>query len=93
MKDGVYAVRDEKLNEFGILVLARNDQTVMRSIKDEITGSGSMMEKYGSDFTLFCVGEFDHASGVIVPLNVPRRVETVSNILQGGADAAQVDRA
>lgn len=61
----IYSLFDRKVGEFGGLVLAPNDESVRRALKDGLP-PGSTEAKYPHDFDLCCLGEFDSASGVII---------------------------
>lgn len=58
----VYALWDRKVREYGQLVVAANDEAVIRALRDGIP-KGSTVEKYPDDFDLMRLGNFDPESG------------------------------
>lgn len=82
MKNGVYAILDRKLREYGHLLLARNDETMKREARDGI-GPDHMIRRYPEDFDLYRLGEFENETGVLTPAEVPVLVENMSTLLGG----------
>lgn len=80
----VYSLLDRKLREFGPLVLAKNDETIRRSVVDGIRGSKSVQEAHAGDFDLFCVGEFEEENGMLTH-RPPVIVANVAEILEAYA--------
>lgn len=60
----IYSLFDRKVGEHGGLVLAPNDETVKRALRDGLPAN-STEAKYPNDFDLVCVGEFDATTGMI----------------------------
>lgn len=77
----IYSLFDRKLKEFGNLLLANNDQSIRRSARDGIPGSGTMMEKHPADFEIRLLGTFDMDTGQIVPEEIPVLLDGLDVIL------------
>lgn len=84
MKVKVYSLLDRKMRQFGQLLLAANDETLERMVRDVLVGSGSLMEKYPSDFDVFAVGAFDPDDGTLDG-HSPVLVACIADVL-GGAE-------
>lgn len=79
----VFSLWDRKLGEFGQLTIGRNDETLVRAIRDGIPGSGSMVEKHPEDFDLMELGEYFPATGFVAGRSgPPRLVRNVAEILR-----------
>lgn len=61
----MYSVFDRKLQEYGNVVLARNDEHIRRNLIDGVKGSKSVMELHPEDFDLVCLGTFDELKGEV----------------------------
>lgn len=77
----IYSLFDQKLKEFGPLLVMNNDEGMKRAVRDGIPGSGGTIEKYPEDYSLHRLGTYDADTGIIVPEEVPMFVELVSVIL------------
>lgn len=60
----LYTLFDRKMKEYGNLVMAQNDETVFRALREGIP-AGSTPGKYPEDFDLFYVGNYDVETGVL----------------------------
>lgn len=76
----VYSVLDRKVREFGQLLLSANDESMERTVRDVVSGSGTMMEKYPEDFDLHVVGSFNTETGELAR-SAPQLVGNVALIL------------
>lgn len=76
----VYSLFDRKLGEYGSLVLARNDDSIRRSVLDGIRGTNSLVELHPEDFDLMHVGSFDVEHGALDGSST-RFVASVASIL------------
>lgn len=70
----IYAVRDDLVG-FGHLTLDTSDAVAMRGFRAAMAGCVKRGEVSDvSYYSLYCLGSYDEASGVITPLAAPRRV-------------------
>ena len=77
MKKMMYSVRDDLAEVFQDCFASINDSTAKR---DFINGVSGKMIK--NDLTLYCVGEFNDATGLFTPLMAPRRMLSGMEILE-----------
>jgi len=69
---GVYTLYDRKVREFGALALARNDETILRELGDQVRRSPqSMMAQHPEDFDVMRVGEFFVETGYLAGVSGP----------------------
>jgi len=78
----VYSIYDKKMQEFGQLAVAKNDETFRRAVVENVKGSGSLIEKYPVDYQVFRVAEFDSSSGFISGYTPVVLVCEVAELLQ-----------
>lgn len=67
----VYALWDRKLAEFAAPSLAKNDEAMMRAVRDGIRGSNSLAERHPEDFEVMYLGEFYPETGFLAGLSGP----------------------
>lgn len=77
----MYSLLDVKLKEFGPIVLANNDFSLVRAMRDGIPGSNSTVDKHPEDFQVMYLGDFDMDTGKVSPVDIPELLDTVSTIL------------
>jgi len=70
----VYALWDRKLQSFGALVCERNDGTMLRSLRDGLRGSGSVLEQHPDDFDVMQLGEYHPQTGFVSAVGGPPRL-------------------
>lgn len=71
----IYSLFDLKMRQYGALVVARNDESIVRSLKDSLEkDTQSPVGKHPSDFELHELGEFDEESGRLKPRTSSRFV-------------------
>lgn len=70
MRFGVYSVYDSKAKAFLPPFVMVNDHVAVRVFADCANESGHQFCKFGSDFSLFKIAEFDDAIGEMLPLKV-----------------------
>lgn len=58
----IYTVRDDLAEEFGPLFEQKNDATAKRSVEELLKD-----KPYPADYSLYCIGEFDHDTGTFKP--------------------------
>lgn len=71
MKVRVFAVYDEKAKAFGQLGCCLHDGQAMRDFTDQICSPQSHLSKHPEDYKLYCLGEYDDNSGVLVSFPQP----------------------
>lgn len=76
MKYGIYAIHD-LLTSFGPLFLEQSDDCALRNF-NQLSLSDNVPV---NDYDLFCLGEYDIKTGLIVSLPVPRLVCHGSSLL------------
>lgn len=89
MKFGIYCIRDN-VNGFMSPVVDSNDPSAVRNFAHAMADHGSIFYTHPSDFSLYQLGEFDSESGSITPLDVPKFIDSGSNVyisMFGGVDA------
>lgn len=69
MKRSIYAIHDA-LNGFGSPFVDTNDATAKRNFSFAVNNNNDMSFS-PSDYDLYKVGEFDHETGVLIPLSTP----------------------
>lgn len=69
MEYNIYCVRDEKLvmNLYGAIMLQDNDDVAMRAFGAACKDPSSTWYQFPSDFSLWCVGTYNMATGEIMP--------------------------
>lgn len=77
----IFSMLDKKMGEYGALVLANNDEVVIRGLSEHLVGErgNSTLVKHPEDFDLMCVGQFDVETGRIVAWD-PKFVCNVSSL-------------
>lgn len=79
----VFALFDRKAREFGAPLTAANVDTMKRELQRNV-GEGSLLHKYPEDFDLYCLGEMDTETGVILP-DTPQCVALLKEVLDGSS--------
>lgn len=70
----VYAVvsaKDRAMDAFMQPWFVPRIQMAVRSFADEVNRSDSPMFKHPDDYDLYCIGQWDDASGVFMPVSPP----------------------
>ncbi len=69
MRRSLYCVRDSAMAAVHAPFMAPSDGVAMRSFRDECTRKreGNMMAEHPEDFELYCVGEYEEDTGVLIP--------------------------
>lgn len=81
MKTKVYSVFDSKAAVYGTPFFMPNDKMAVRAFSDLVNTSDTMVNKHVEDFSLFCVGEFDDMSAMIISL-VPINLATAASLVK-----------
>lgn len=71
---GVYAIYDSAAHVFTAPTIDISDASAVRSFKQAIANSGSVMNFKPDDFSLYQVGSFDVETGEIEPFTPPSRL-------------------
>lgn len=79
----VYSIYDRKVREYGSLLLAPNNDVMVRNVITGVRGSGSLMEKYPEDFQLEYLGDVDPNTGMLTAIDGrPEIVGSLSTLLE-----------
>lgn len=67
---GMYSIFDRKAVSYGVPMLFPNHEIAKRACGDAVRAGGDFdFIRYPDDFDVYCVGLFDTANGVIVPVS------------------------
>lgn len=77
----IYTIYDLKVQEYGNLVLAANDATVVRALRDGLPPN-TTEAKYPQDFNLMYMGTYHTHTGIIVGADGPQFVSSLEAILR-----------
>lgn len=83
----LYSLLDRKLREFGVVLTAQNDETMLRELHSNLKGRESTQGKYPEDFDLYRIGEVDVETGVVGGENPPRLVMNLKELLSDNGKA------
>lgn len=64
-----YSVYDAAAQSYSDPIVLATDAIAARGFQTESQNPDSVIAKFPTDFTLFCVGEFDTVSGDVSPVN------------------------
>lgn len=69
MKFKVLAVRDRAIDAFGQPMFSPNVGGAVRAFGDEVkrAAEGNQLNKHPEDFDLYIIGDFDDATGELIP--------------------------
>lgn len=65
----LYSIYDAAAQSYGDPIIFASDAVAARSFQIESQNSDSVVAKFPTDFTVFCIGEFDTVSGNVSPVN------------------------
>lgn len=83
----VYSLYDTKVCEFGGLVVAPNDESVLRGLAETFRQGGrSTLMQYPEDFNLYLVGEFNPETGVLVAESPTKLVVNCASVAKQAAE-------
>ena len=91
MTQYIFSVRDRVADVYGPPLFAASDAVCIRSIRAAAHGDESLMRYASADFDLYCIGEFDDASGTLIP-HVPTLVASLTSILGGDSHVSDTVR-
>lgn len=82
LKLGVYAIYDEASNAFYNPYVARTNEEAIRAFGDDVKKPESAANKHPKDFSLYHIGYFDQASGIIEgPGECPNRISKATDFI------------
>lgn len=65
----VYAIFDQAIKAYGHPFYARTNAEAIRGFQKEVNTEASVLFQSPSDYTLFCIADYDDESGVLTPLS------------------------
>lgn len=83
MKLKIYAIHDDKMQAFSRPLFFQNHGTAIRSFSDAIQDPKSDYARHPSDYRLYCLGEYDDNTGIIVSLSQPEYVVHAIELTNG----------
>lgn len=82
----VFSVRDEKIGIYMKPFMDAHLGNALRSWTEACNEPQSPFCKYPTDFTLYEVGTFDDLEGRLIPLTVPHKISTASEVIREPAE-------
>lgn len=70
MKTRCFTVVDVKVGAYLLPFFMRSNAEAIRAFGDAVNDSSTQFYRHPEDYCLFCIGEFDDSTGVLVPLAV-----------------------
>lgn len=80
MKQKMFTVYDATAEAFLPPFFMPNTQTALRAIEDCVSDENHNFHKHSSDYTLYELGSFDDAAGLMEPLPQPKVISLLSTI-------------
>lgn len=80
--DGIYSIFDVCSDMFDAPILAINDGSAIRYMKDAVNGRDTLLSRHPEDYQLFKIGSFDKSTGTIYPQRLPLRVANLKELVQ-----------
>jgi len=74
----LFTIYDSKAEAHVMLLTNENQDTIQREIKQRFTGT--QMETFSEDYTLFEVGAFDEVTGTITPYAAHRSITNLVSV-------------
>ncbi len=71
MKQLIFAVYDSKSEMFNQPMFLKAKGEAIRAFSDEANRPDSAIYKHPGDYTLFCIGDYNVDTGLLVPLPTP----------------------
>lgn len=81
MKLYLFSVYDKVSKMYVDLFTSQTKESAQRSFNSAALNRGTMLAKFPSDFALYCLGEFDNATGEVCGLAVPELVQNSVEIV------------
>lgn len=77
-----FSLFDSKAQAFGLPFYAPAVGLAVRSVCDAAKERETLMAKHAADFTLYQVGEFDDATGLLTPMSPALNLGLVSQLME-----------
>jgi len=78
----IFAVRDSAADTFGNPFVVQHVGIALRSFQDEVNNprEGNMLHYHSKDFTLYELGTYDQATGLINRYDIPKQISHASSL-------------
>jgi len=76
----IFSVWDKKVAAYFRPFYSPNTAAAVRALEDDVNNPETPMAKHPGDYALYLLGEFDDASGVITPKQMPVLIEEAQNL-------------
>lgn len=76
MRTSAYSIYDVKDQSFAMPMFVKNDEIAIRNVQ-AAAGQGSLLLMFPQDFELYCIGEYESDTGMMIPLEAPRYIGRV----------------
>lgn len=73
-----YSVFDRKANCYNTPFFCHTDGVAVRNFQDLVLDSRSSVNRHPDDYSLYKVGEFTEASGLLIPLSTPAHISNAT---------------
>lgn len=80
MKLYLFSVYDKVSKMYVDLFTSQTKESAQRSFNSAAFNRGTMLSKFPSDFALYCLGEFDNATGEVCGMPTPELVQNCVEI-------------
>lgn len=80
MKLYLFSVYDKVSKMYVDLFTSQTKESAQRSFNSAAMNHNTMLAKYPSDFALYCMGEYDNATGEVVGMATPELVQNCVEI-------------
>lgn len=70
MKQGIYTVRDTKLDHFGIPWFAPTKAIALRNFSDAANDPNTNLYKHPDDFVLYYIGEYNEETAAVMAADI-----------------------
>lgn len=77
---GIYVIKDAR-SGFMTPTFDINDAIAARNFEHAVMNSDSVLFSHAKDFSLYCLGQYDPASGQITPFDTPQFVIDATEVL------------
>lgn len=81
MTHKVFAIYDEKAENYGRPIFLPNDGLAIRSFSDSIQEQGSVIARHPADYRLHLLGEYDDRTGSFKSLSNPKFLAVASDFV------------
>lgn len=82
MKFWVFSVHDSKGETYNTPMFLPAKGMAVRAFGDQANDPGSEINKHPEDYTLFCIGEYETDTGLLVPLKTPQSLGVAIEFLE-----------